>query len=148
MSNEDMRKLMNLFETASTTKKIIKEGMDKFSRDKVMTSQEVAQEFGDELMSEYAEEFNNGRGVYMVNSGSRGYIEGVEFQGKDPAFSFSDYGGGEEGYDDEYDDEDDDYEGDPNDLGDEFTGSYWNGKTMENGITEEESEIYFYWAGK
>ena len=139
MDNTDMRKLMNLVESVQ-----LNEDAEQFSKDKVMNSAEVSARFGD-VFTEYRDAFKNGTGVYKVESGSRGYIEDVDFVGKSPTFEYRDYSGDFDGMDSEFDDEDDEAMGFDDD---EFTGTYWDEKVFEVGKNEEESDVYFYWSGQ
>jgi hypothetical protein len=81
----------------------------------------------------------NGEGVYLIRSGSRGYIDEITFQGKGPEFEYTDYVEIEEEL--FYQEADEDEEFDP-----EFQFCEWEDQAFVCAQNEEESDVYVYFA--
>ncbi len=144
----DMRKLINIAAGKMLTESLNEsDGMESFKPEQAMNISQVHDRFGD--VSDWKKVFENGPGVYMVYSGSRGYIEDIEYIGKGPRFEYDTYGGVSDNW--EPDDEDEDA-GWSDDMGyddtNEFTETYWDNNVFEVGRSEEEADVYFYWNGK
>ena len=144
--NETMRKLINLVESTQVGE-MVSEGeveVERFTKDKVVNMQELKDEFGEDQLTQFADVFKNGKGVYKIFSGSRGYLEDVTFLGTSPEFTYETY---PNPHADEPEDED---MFDPHDFDggyDEFTEPAWDRQFFSVGLNEEEYEVYTYWSG-